>query len=259
MPYASVHQNQDPSEKFTPEQRQSFSSGKSIARVYGYMGIGLAITGVVAFLVSWLFSSAINTADGIQIKQGWLGGLVATWLISAIVVLILSFVIPIKAARGKSSLWVPYILYAVAMGFLLSIILLSGIDFYIIGEAFAITALSFTGMFMIGWFSKRNLSWLSFVALNFLWMLLLTSLIGGITFAVRGNADGLFWFDIGIQAAIIAVILLVTAVDTWRIRKILETSDPNNNLYLYGAYIMYTDFISVLIRVIYILSRTQNR
>ena len=238
----------------------SFNQSKALAKVYGYMFIGLLVTAVVSFFASWFFSSHINEVLEMGgSPKGWAIGLIATWAVSGLIVIILSIVIPLKAAFGKGSLWFPYILYAICMGLLLTAVLLTGISFYIIGEAFGITTLVFAGMAIIGWKSKKDLSIFGFIAMNLFFVIILISLVGVITLAFRGwNANQYFWFDIGIQAAIIGILLIVTMVDSWRIKRILMNSGECENMYLYGAFVMYTDFISVLLRVLYILARTQR-
>lgn len=237
-----------------------FNQTKALAKVYGYMGLGILITAVVCFFASWFFSSHINEViDAGKSLTPWAIALISTWAVSGLICLILAFVIPVKAAFGKGSLWFPYILFTVCMGLLLTVILLSGIKFYIVGEAFGITTLLFAGMAVIGWTTKKNLAPVAFIAMALLWAILLIALIGFITFALNGwSATQAFWFDLGIQAAVIVVLLLITMVDTWRIKIILANAGECENMYLYGAFVMYSDFISILIRVILILARTRR-
>ena len=269
MAYASFHNNTD--NEGRPLKQNDLTSGglnesKAIAKIYGYMGIALLITGVVAFFGAWLFSSQINRwlgmgiAQGLEKADGWCITLLVTWIVSFIALLILSFVIPVRAARSGKSLWVPYILYAFFMGLVCTAILLAGIRFYIIAEAFGITALGFTGMFLIGWFGKKSIPILGYVAMILGIGVLLVALVGIITFLAHGmTADQFFWFDVGISTVIIVVLLLITAVDTYRVKKIIANSGETTNIYLYCSYIMYCDFISILIRVILVLARTQGR
>ena len=145
------------------------------------------------------------------------------------------------------------------MGIALSAVLLAGIPFWMIGEAFGITALAFGGMFLIGWFSKKDLSALSYIAMSLLMMLMLAALIVGITFAFRGSTPTQrLWIDIGINVGMIVVILLITAVDTYRIKKIVNRAGESENIYLYCAFVMYTDFISLLLRILYLLAKLQG-
>ena len=265
MAYASFHDS-------NPTEPRELTSGglnetKAIAKIYGYMGLGLLITGLVAFFGAWLFSSQINqwlSPEGfadfskVDLAKGWSIALLASWIVSIIAILILSIVIPVKAAHG-TSLWAPYILYSFFMGVLLTAVLLAGIPFYMIGEAFGITVLAFLAMFAFGWFTKKNLSVLGYIAFFLLITILLTAIVGGITLAFAGSFTTRFWFNIGIQGAMILVILLITAVDTWRIKKIVARAGESTNIYLFCAYVMYTDFISLLLRILYIIAKLQKR
>lgn len=265
MAYASFHQ--DPQEPV--RQRDitdgGLSQGKALAKIYGYMGIGLLVTGLIAFFGAWLFSSQINKwlADGIgnvPLANTWIITLFVLWIISIIGILVLSFVIPIRAARSGKSLWVPYILYSVFMGILLIAVLLTGIPFWMIGEAFGITCLAFGAMFLIGWFSKKDLSILGYIGMILLFTVLLVAIVGVITFFFHGmSIDQYFWFDIAIEGIMILAIMLITAFDTWRIKRIIANAGESENIYLYGAYVMYTDFISLLLRILYIIARVAGR
>ena len=261
MPYASYHE--EPSKKQQPEfqAERPLSTGKALAKIYGYMGIGLLLTALVALGAAWLFSRNINFAYKLELfnkVDAWLGAAIATWIVSLIGVIVLSFVIPIRLAKGGKSIWVPYILYSIFMGALLSAVLLTGISMYIVAEAFGITAAAFGGMFLIGWFSKSDLTPLAYIAMMLLLGVVIVGLIAGITFAIQRNVSGMYWLDLGISAVMVVVILLVTAVDTFRIKKIIEAGENANNVYLYCAYVMYCDFIALLIRVLYILAKTQR-
>lgn len=265
MAYASFHDAHEPVE---PREITDggLSQGKAIAKIYGYMGIGLLITGLVAFFSAWLFISniAFVNAQGQIVLfdniRGWGLAVIVTWIVSLIAIIILSFVIPVRAARSGKSLWVPYVLYCIFMGFLLSAVLLTGIPFWMIGEAFGLTCLAFAGMFAIGWFAKKDISILGFIALNLLMAALLVGLVTALIY-VFGNVMSWFvfrWIDVGISAIMIVAIMLITAVDTYRIKQIVARGGATTNLYLFGAYVMYTDFIALLLRILYLIARLQG-
>ncbi|MDY6391820.1 MAG: Bax inhibitor-1 family protein [Bacilli bacterium] len=265
MAYASFHQNPETPVRQREITDGGLSQGKALAKIYGYMGIGLLLTGVVAFFGAWLFSSQINKwlaagLDNYSAVGTWFYIFIGSWIVSLIAILVLSFVIPVRAARSGKSLWVPYILYCFFMGVLLTTVLLAGIPFWMIGEAFGLTCLAFGAMFAIGWFTKKDISILSYIAMLLLFGVLITALAGMITFLIRGaTADQRFWFDVAIQGAMILVIMLITAVDTWRIKRIIANAGESENIYLYGAYVMYADFIALLLRILLLIARMQGR
>ena len=69
--------------------------------------------------------------------------------------------------------------------------------------------------------------------------------------------ESFYWI---ISLAFFALILLITAWDMRNIKHIAERGEANgNNVVLYCAYIIYTDFISILLRVIYYLSIAMSK
>ena len=63
-----------------------------------------------------------------------------------------------------------------------------------------------------------------------------------------------------VSLLIFAFLMLVTLYDVHRIKRIAETGAGNdNNLTYYCAYILYSDFIAILIRVIYYVAMISGR
>lgn len=262
MAYASFHESQEPTQPRDITDG-GLSQGKAIAKIYGYMGIGLLLTGIVAFFTAWLFASNIDfVTDGVSIfvkRTPWVYGLIAAWVVSLVGLLILSFVIPVRASREGKSLWVPYVLYTIFMGVLLSAVLLTGIPFWMIGEAFGVTCLAFGGMFAIGWFTKKDISILGYIAMMLLMTVLVVALVAALLYVFGRIGFYTFrWIDVGISAIMVVVVMLITAVDTYRIKKIVANAGASSNIYLFCAYVMYTDFIALLLRILYIIARLQG-
>ena len=53
--------------------------------------------------------------------------------------------------------------------------------------------------------------------------------------------------------------IVIAAIDTFNIKRILSNGENSSNLTLYCAFMMYSDFISIFIRVLYILLLTTRR
>lgn len=232
---------------------------KSMAKVYLYMGIGLLVTALVSLGVGALFAglfSNFGRVDTADIAENAMVAYVATMVISFIVLLVDGVVIARRAYSSKRSLWAPYIIYAIVMGVFLSSFLIAGIDFYTIGEAFGISALAFFVMALIGYKSKSNLNVLGMIASGFLFCLLLGSLFWGIFYLISPTL--VYVFDIVTSFAIMAFIMVMIAVDTYNIKRILANG-CEGNVVLYCAYIMYSDFISIFIRILYLLASLKDR
>lgn len=232
--------------------------GKGLARIYGYMGLGLAITAIVAVLVAWFFSSHVNSVSSLQKQDNWVIAYLATIIGSGIACLILGIWIPVRMVRNKRSLWVPYILYCLFMGALLSIILVAGISWAIIGEAFGISAAAFLIMFFIGYFAKKDLSLFAYIGIAILSMAMLVIAFWMIIAAIQGGFQTLSRLDIVYSVIVCVIMLLFVVIDGIRVKRIAAAGESSTNLHLYCAYVMYSDFITLLVRVIYILARTQR-
>ena len=260
MPIASYQDHENNQSYFEDKSGKQVSIGKALARVYGYMAIGILVTALVAFFTAWLFSSHIKNVDSLKTQNSWVIAYLVSLVVSGILVIILSFALPVAMARGKHSIWPYFILYAVAIGVLFTAFLLAGISWYIIGEALAITSASFLAMFLIGWFSSAKFHAAAYVAIMILSMVLLFGLIFFIVFAIHGFTwqQYMAW-NLAVSGIIVLITLISVALDSFRIRKTLEKGAANDNVYLYCAYCMYTNFVVLLFRIIYILALSQRR
>ncbi|MCR5078513.1 MAG: Bax inhibitor-1 family protein [Bacilli bacterium] len=229
-----------------------------MGKVYLYMGFALLITAAFAFgfgalfsglLTGWTYDLKAINYNNVGIFYAYIGVLIA----SGIGVLITGIVMHSIVARGRHSAWPAYIIYSSLIGILVSAFLVVGIDFVTLGEAFVISAIAFGTMGLIGYFSKRNLSILAMIGFVVLISLSLFGFTMLFTFIFFPGALRLF--SIIYNAVILFVLLLMVAVDTQNVRRIMETGSASNNLCLLCAYIMYTDFINIFIRVLFILMR----
>ena len=86
----------------------------SLAKVFTYMFGGLLITSVIAlalgYFISYLFGIS-STED----TETLLVGVVALLIISAIALIVMSFVVPIMAVRNRHSVLIPSIIYTILM------------------------------------------------------------------------------------------------------------------------------------------------
>ena len=250
------NQNQSNSSQNYYDLSNAQSKGTFLSKVFGMMFICLLITTVVAAGFGYGFQAILKstaTADGFD--QNVVTTLVSVLIVSAIALLIMSFVLPIMFMRGKHNILVPLIIYVVLMGVLLSAFTFI-VDWKILVESFGITTIIFGTMGLLGYVSKGRMAGIGVILLGLLigagllclmnWILILTHAITDET------SIALSWV---ISLMIFAFLMLVTMYDVYRIKKIAENgSAQNNNLVNYCAYILYSDFIAILIRVIYFLA-----
>ena len=211
-------------------------------RVYNYMTTGLALTGIIAYLVA-------NTPAvlGLFYAVGPQGQVAATplaWIamLSPLAfVLVLSFGIHrMRASTAQLLFW----LFASVMGLSLSHIFLqfTGAS---IARVFFITAATFAAMSLYGYTTKRDLSGLG----NFLFMGLIGIIIASLVNMFIGSS--------AIQFAVSVIGVLVfaglTAYDTQQIKEMYfegDSSEVAAKKSIMGALRLYLDFINLFIMLL---------
>ena len=256
------NQNNEPSSQVVYDFTDKQSKGSFLTKVFGMMFICLLITTVVAAGLGYGIQALIThtpnydpTAPLETLPAGILSVFLLTVLISAIGLLVMSFVLPITFARGKHNIFVPLMIYVVLMGILLSLFTFL-FEWIILVEAFGVTALIFGVMAFLGYISKGRLAGIGFILLGLIIGVLALSLINWLIIIVGGIISEenvkLYWI---VSLIVFAFLMLVTLYDVNRIKRIAETgAQQDNNLTYYCAFILYSDFIAILIRVVYYLA-----
>lgn len=201
-------------------------------RVYNYMAIALAVTGVVAFFTATLAmgNPAVATA------------LYASPLKWVIMLAPLGFVFFLSARLGSMSTGaaqMTFWLFAAVMGLSLSSIFLvfTGAS---IARTFFVTAASFGALSLYGYTTKKDLSaWGSFLMMG-LFGIIIASLVN------------LFIGSTALQFAVSVIGVLVfaglTAYDTQRIKEMYYEGDSDQvvgSKAIMGALNLYLDFINL--------------
>ena len=241
-------------DKYNQEHQYDFvdkqSRGIFLSKVFGMMFLCLLITTVVAaglgYGLMYLLMNAPDEAAQLNITYTMIGVMIG----SAIILLIMSFVLPIMFIRGKHNIIVPLMIYVVLMGALLSSFTWL-FEPIILVESFGITAGIFGLMALLGYVSKGKLSGIWVVMIG---LLVGAGLLAGINFIMilfgqisEANVT-LSWI---VSLLIFAFLMLMTMWDVARISSIAtRTENQGKNLIYYCAYILYSDFIAILIRVI---------
>ena len=235
------------------------SKGAFLTKVFGMMFICLLITTAVAAGLGYgfqylLMSTATNDGGTITLNSDLVMGMLITLIVSAIALLIMSFVLPITFMRGRHNILVPLIIYVVLMGVLLSSFTWL-FEPIILVEAFGITALVFGLMALLGFLSKGKIAGIGVIMLGLLLGAGILALINFLMIMFGGISQtnvALSWI---VSLAIFAFLMFMTIWDVARINMIAEKgSNSGNNLIYYCAYILYSDFIAILVRVVYYLA-----
>lgn len=237
------------------------TKGAFLTKVFGMMFLCLLITTVVAAGFGYGFQALLintATADGV-LDSNVVTTLSITLIVSIIALLVMSFVLPITFMRGRHNIIVPLMIYVVLMGILLSTFTFI-MDWVILVEAFGITTIIFGVMGLLGYVSKGRLAGIGVILIGLLMGAGLLSLMNWLMILIGGIQESNITISWIVSLMIFAFLMFVTLYDVYRIRRIAENgAAQNNNLVYYCAFILYSDFISILIRVIYFLASISNR
>ncbi len=236
------------------------SSDVSMTKVFIWLGIGLLITGVIAFGLPYLFTAITDgfTKNVESISKT----VIALFIVSIILMIPSAIVMAVKAgAKNATAMKVGYFVYTIAMGMLLSTLLLG---VYVltydptdknallnpafvstVSMSFFITGGCFVLMAVIGVLTKHMNAAIPVVATAFIGVLIMSI----VNFFLR--VEMIYWI---IDFVVFGVVLLITAIDMHNIKKIVDSSKGalnGTNLAIYCAYCLYVDFINIFIRVLY--------
>ncbi|MCO5154941.1 MULTISPECIES: Bax inhibitor-1/YccA family protein [unclassified Shinella] len=206
-------------------------------RVYNLMALGLAITGVVAYVASQAaFADGQLTAFGQAIYVSPLKWVVM--LAPLALVFFLSFRIhTMSVATAQATFWV----YAGLMGLSLSSIFLvyTGAS---IAQTFFVSAAAFGALSLFGYTTKRDLSAMGSFLIMGLFGLIIASLVN---LFLQSSA-----LDFAISAIGVLVFAGLTAWDTQKIKEMYFEADDvavAGRKAIMGALTLYLDFINLFL------------
>ncbi len=197
-------------------------------RVYNYMASGLALTGIVAFLIA-SSPAAVQLLFGTPLK--WV-----VMLAPLALVFFFSFKIEsMKASTAQTIFWV----YAALMGASLATVLLvfTGAS---VARTFFVTAAAFAGLSLYGYTTKRDLSAFG----TFLVMGLIGLIIASIVNIFLASS----MLQFVISAAGVLIFAGLTAWDTQKIKEMYWEADGHeiaSKKAIMGALTLYLDFINL--------------
>lgn len=199
--------------------------------VYGWMAVGLAISGLVA----WWVSQAI-LAETFPVSRGLMIGCL---VVEVILVLAISAAINRIAPIVAAGL---FALFAAVNGISLSVVLLA-FSTQTVQLVFFITAGMFAGMALFGTLTKKDLSGLGSFCLMGLWGLIIAS-IANLFF----KSSGLQFF---MSLVGVAVFTGLTAYDAQKVRQLAESQHLSKpmifKLGILCALELYLDFVNLFL------------
>ena len=212
---------------------QEGTQNVSMVKVFGYMFLGLLVTALSAIGLFYLFvSGTISIAS--------YGGVT---LISSLALIVLIFVAQFYCLKNKSGGLIVYSLYAMAMGVLMSSLMLTySIQF--LGYVFLCTAGSFGAMALYGLISKRPNFSLGMFGIGALFGILTLSLVN-----IFLQSKGIYYL---ISYLGLAAMLAITAFDIQRAKQLAMSGSMTEGLAIYMALQLYTDFIYIFVSINFI-------
>jgi FtsH-binding integral membrane protein len=211
--------------------------------VYGWMSAGLALTAVVAWVVSHnqAVLNQVFTTGGFIILV--IAQLALVWTISGAIQRI--------NATVATAL---FMVYAALNGVTLSVIFLMYAH-VTIAAAFVVTAGMFGAASLYGFTTKRDMSGMAGILFMALIGLVIASIVN-----IFMQSSGLFWL---ITYGMVILFTVLTAFDTQRLLGIANQTQYDGALAarysIVGALILYLDFINLFIYMLRILGAANNR
>jgi FtsH-binding integral membrane protein len=211
-----------------------------IRKVYAFMSIGLAITGLVAIGVA-------SSDDAIEFFV--MNRLVFYGLLFAQIAMVWSFsaIARRTSAIGAGAL---FFVYAAVSGLTFSVIFLVYTEASI-ASTFLIAGGMFAAVSAFGYVTKRDLTGVGHFAMMGLFGVILASVVNFFM-----QAPALYWIT---SCAGVVVFVGLTAYDTQKIRSLNVIgnagSDEDHKEAIHGALVLYLDFINLFLFLLRLLGR----
>ena len=211
-------------------------------KVYVWMSLALAITGITAF--------------GVANSPGIISAIYSNQFFWGLMIAELGLVFAISGAINRLSLTTAtmlFVLYSVINGVVMSSIFLV-YTMTSIASVFFITAGTFAVMAFIGYTTKTDLTSMGKILMMAIIGLIIASLVN--VFFVKSSG-----FDLIISYVGVLIFVGLTAYDSQKIKQMLEmapdTSEASQKLALVGALSLYLDFINLFIYLLRILGKRE--
>ena len=225
----------------TIEDRSSVGLNRFYAKVYGLVGMGIALSALISFLMLTVFVN--NTLALLQNPSMLWGALIAE---VAVV-----FVASTAAAKNRPSALPLFLIYSALNGFTLTFVILSYTATTVL-SAFLSSAILFFVMSAIGVFIKRDLSGLS------------RALIAGIIGIIIASVINMFMASSGLAylISIVSVLLFsgLIAYDNQRIKSIYYQTGGHvaDGWAISMALSLYIDFINIFLSLLRIFGNGRD-
>lgn len=224
-----------------PSRNDALEQSRFVTGVFGWMTVGLAITGFVALLVAQRPKLVMDMNGGIAPLIMLLQLALGFGLIFAIN----------RISAGVATFL--FLIFSASMGLTLSIIFIVYTR-ATIESTFFITAATFGGMAFYGYVTKRDLTSIGHIAGMALWGLIIAMIV-----SMFLHITGL---NLLINVVGVLVFVALTAYDTQKIKYMYlagaEGSQENHKAAIIGALKLYLDFINLFLFLLQLFARQRD-
>ncbi len=210
------------------------------AKVYGFLGMGLALSAVTSYLALWVFPLQLAT-----FINNFPLGFVGLWIVELILVMVLG----VKAQKNPSLAIGGFIAYSLLNGITLAVTL-AYYDIGTVTQAFLTATLMFMGMSVVGVTTKRDLSGVGRAGQAALIGVIIALVLN--IFILRSSVVELF-----ISLLLVVIFAGITAYDNQIIRNIYVQTNgtAHSGIAVFMALKLYLDFINLFLAFLRIFGR----
>ena len=210
------------------------------AKVYGFLGMGLALSAVTSYLALWVFPLQLAT-----FINNFPLGFVGLWIVELILVMVLG----VKAQKNPSLAIGGFIAYSLLNGITLAVTL-AYYDIGTVTQAFLTATLMFMGMSVVGVTTKRDLSGVGRAGQAALIGVIIALVLN--IFILRSSVVELF-----ISLLLVVIFAGITAYDNQSIRNIYVQTNgtAHSGIAVFMAWKLYLDFINLFLAFLRIFGR----
>jgi len=234
---------------------QVINVGLFYFKTFLIMAFGLLITGLVSIGVSYLLLNLFPIYAGESI----VAYTVAT-IVSSILLVITSLIVSFRKEKLGAFAIIPFLIYTVSMGILLSSFLIFVQEPTFLGILFILTAVLFVIMGITGFlFKGKGLSIfigiVFCVGLGMLFFFLINTFLLPIILVTMSEAflQSYMYIIYIVEALFLVLILSYTAIDMGRLKRSANAGNTSTGNSIYFALILFSDFITIFIYLIRLL------
>jgi uncharacterized protein len=222
---------------------ESAESLSFMRKVFGWMTLGLAVTGVTAYVV----------ASIPELTRFVYGNIGVFYILLILELCAVAFLASMVQRINSLQASLVFMLYSILNGITFSIIFLV-YEMSSIGAVFFITAGMFAGLSLYGYFTKRDLTGLGTMAFMGLIGLILASIVN---MFIMNDRAFLIMAYVGV-----VIFTILTAYDVQKIKQLNVIgnagTDQDKKEAIMGALTLYLDFINLFLRLLRIFGKRRR-